>query len=208
MFKEAVSRKTLQALDLVVHSRAMPPHTYLAGGTAIALHLGHRHSYDLDFFVNKRFDAKDTVRKLKKIKEYRLEKMSWQTVLGYIENIQCTLFFYQYPLLINAHEFQGCKIADLKDLAAMKIAALSDRGVKRDFVDLYFIIRAGGIGLKEALELYGNKFRVLEANRLHILRSLTYFADAENQRMPRMIKGVSWQEVKKFLEKETKKLII
>lgn len=204
MFKEAVSRETLKALDLVVASGALPPQTYLAGGTAAALHLGHRYSYDLDFFTPKRFDAKAVLRKLKKIKEYRLEKMSWQTVLGYIGNIQCTLFFYQYPLLADTYEFRKCRVADLKDLAAMKIAALSDRGVKRDFVDLYFIIREGKISLEETLDLYGKKFNVPEANRFHILRSLMYFADAENQRMPRMLKNVSWKEIKKFLEQEAK----
>lgn len=68
MLKEAVSRETLKALDLVVDSRALPPQTYLAGGTAVALYLGHRYSYDLDFFTNRRFDAKAVLlRKLKKI---------------------------------------------------------------------------------------------------------------------------------------------
>lgn len=67
MLKEAVSRETLKALDLVVDSRVLLPQTYLAGGTAVALHLGHRYSYDLDFFTNRRFDAKAVLRKLKKI---------------------------------------------------------------------------------------------------------------------------------------------
>lgn len=207
MFAEAISKKTLAALDLVVKYRTLPPNTYLAGGTAAALHLGHRYSNDLDFFTPRRFDAKDAVKKFKKIPGYELEKTSWQTILGYVNTVQCTLFFYQYPLLFPTKSFRGVAVADLRDISAMKIAAISDRGIKRDFVDLYFTVREGGVQLKDALRFYGRKFGVLEANRVHLLKSLVYFEDAEKQITPRMIKNAAWPDVKKFFESEVKKLI-
>lgn len=136
MFKEALSKKTLRALDLVSGKRILPPKTYLAGGTA---------------------------------------------------------------------GFRGIEVADIRDIAAMKIAAISDRGTKRDFIDLYFIISEAGTTLREALNLYGEKFKILEINRVHILKSLVYFQDADNQKMPRLLKEVNWPKVKKFFENEVKK---
>ena len=208
MFKEAISKKTLSALDLVINAKVLPSKTYLAGGTALAFQLGHRYSYDLDFFTNRRFDASNVIKKFKKIHGFKLEKTSWQTVLGYIDSIQCTLFFYQYPLLFPTHKFREANIADIRDIAAMKIAAISDRGTKRDFIDFYFIINEAGITLKEALNFYEKKFKVPEINRFHILKSTVYFKDAENQKMPRLIKEVNWIKVKKFFENEVKKMIL
>lgn len=207
MFTHTISRKTLKALDLVAEAHMLPPATYLAGGTAAALHLGHRYSYDLDFFTSRRFDAQAIVRRFKKIKGFSLEKTSWQTILGYIDAVQCTLFYYQYPLLFPCHDFHGVAIADLRDVAAMKIAALSDRGAKRDFVDLYVIAKVGGVSVEEAITYYGKKFGVLESNRVHIMKSLTFFEDAESQNMPRMVTNVTWREVKKFFKHEASQFI-
>lgn len=88
----------------------------------------------------------------------------------------------------------------------MKIAAISDRGTKRDFIDLYFIIKMEKVlSLDEILRLYDKKFGLLKQNKIHILKSLCYFDDAEQEPMPKMLKDVSWKEVKKFFEEEIKK---
>jgi predicted nucleotidyltransferase component of viral defense system len=206
MFEEAISRKTLHALDLVARAKILPPKTYLAGGTALALQLGHRYSYDLDFFTPLRFETREVLERFKKIPGFALERTSWQTVLGSVSSIRTTLFFYQYPLLFKARKFRGIEVADRRDIAAMKIAAISDRGTKRDFVDLFFLLKSGVLGLKEAVILYEKKFKVAERNRIHILKSLVYFDDAERDKMPRMIQYVDWTEVKKTILGETKKL--
>lgn len=209
MFAEAVSRKTLKALDLVAaaHPHPLPPAVYLAGGTAAALHLAHRYSYDLDFFTPRRFDAHAVMKKLKRVPEFRLDRVTQGTVLGFVGNIQFSVFFYQYPLLFSTYDFRGIAVADLRDIAAMKVAAISDRGKKRDFIDLYFILREGKITIEEAIHMYGEKFGVLDANRIHVIRSLCYFDEADAERMPRMIKNVSWLNVKKFFTAEQKKLM-
>ncbi len=207
MFAEAVSRKTLKALDLVAAGHLLPPAVYLAGGTAAALHLAHRYSYDLDFFTARSFDAHAVVKKLKRFPEFRLDRVARGTVLGFIGDIQSSIFFYRYPLLFPTHNFRGIAVADLRDIAAMKVVAISDRGKKRDFIDLYFILREGKITMEEAIHLYGRKFDVLDANRIHVIRSLCYFDGADAERMPRMIKNSSWPSVKKFFIAEQKKLI-
>jgi len=193
-------------LDLVGAGHVLPVGSYLAGGAAAALHLAHRYSYDLDFFTPRRFNVYVGVKKLRKLPDFRLDNIAPQTILGFIGTIRCTVFFYQYPLLFPTHRLGGIAVADLRDIAAMKVVAISDRGKKRDFIDLYFILREGGVTVEEAIHFYGKKFGVLDANRIHVIRSLCYFDDAEKERMPRMIKNVSWQSVKKFFIAEQKKM--
>jgi len=85
----------------------------------------------------------------------------------------------------------------------MKIAAISERGTKRDFIDLYFILQK--ITLAEAFNFYDRKYQKLSSNLVHIKKSLVYFDDAENDPMPKMIISVSWEKVKFFFEGEIKK---
>ncbi len=89
----------------------------------------------------------------------------------------------------------------------MKIDAICTRGLKRDFIDIYFICQKG-IFLKECLSLYGRKYGKLTSNIIHIHKSLVYFVDAEISQMPRMLKSCRWEEVKRFFEREIKKIAI
>jgi len=111
-------------------------------------------------------------------------------------------------VLGETQRFSNLNIADVKDIAPMKLAAISDRGIKRDFIDLYFIIAVEKLfTLQEILNLYDQKFEVLNQNKAHILKSLIYFDDADKGPMPQMLKEVSWIKVKKFFELETKHLV-
>ena len=115
---------------------------------------------------------------------------------------------HEYPLLFSPSDLYGVSIADVGDIAAMKIAAIADRGIKRDFIDLYFIlVHAKRATLHEALALYDKKFKKLAQNRMHILKALIYFDDAEESEMPRMIKPVSWLGVKRFFIAEQRKIM-
>ena len=95
----------------------------------------------------------------------------------------------------------GIELASLKDIAAMKLAAIMDRGTKRDFVDLYFLVK-NNISLDEMFVFYDKKFNALESNLYSLLKSLTYFDDAEKSDMPQMLKKISWEKVKEFLKKK------
>jgi len=206
MFEQVLSKNAKKSLATLGESGLLRD-AYLAGGTALALQIGHRISVDLDFFTSKEFNGNIFVRKLKKlIPDFQLERMAAGTVLGNINKIRFSFFFYDYLLLFKKHNLSGIKIADIKDIAPMKIAAISDRGTKRDFIDLYFIIKVEKIlSLDEILRLYDKKFGLLKQNKIHILKSLCYFDDAEQEPMPKMLKDVSWKEVKKFFEEEIKK---
>ncbi len=207
MFEEVLSKNESASLAVLGKSGLLAD-VYMAGGTALALQIDHRFSYDFDFFTPKKFDENMMLQRIKElIPEFKLERVEWRTVLGYIKESRFSLFFYSYPLLFKAHKFLDADIADIRDIAAMKIAAISDRNTKKDFIDLYFIIEEEKIlSLKDALKLYDKKFKALKQNQVHILKSLQYFDDAEKEAMPKMIKSVSWQNVKNFFQKEVKNL--
>ena len=135
MFTKAISTETRTTLALLGKSNLLKE-AYLAGGTALALHLGHRLSFDLDFFTAKEFNPLETARKLQGVLDLKVEKTTKGTILGIIKNIRFSLFLYQYKLLSPCKKFLGINISDIRDIAAMKIVAISERGVKRDFVDL------------------------------------------------------------------------
>ncbi|MEK7173210.1 MAG: nucleotidyl transferase AbiEii/AbiGii toxin family protein, partial [Patescibacteria group bacterium] len=136
---------------------------------------------------------------------FQLERKEKNTILGSVGKTKFSLFFYDYPLLAKTEKFLDINIASIKDIAAMKLAAIADRCTKRDFVDLYFILaKEKLLTLKNVLELYDKKFKLLHQNRTHLLKSLIYFEDAEGTNVPKMLKEVRWQEVKKFFEREVK----
>ena len=179
---------------------------YLAGGTALALHIGHRYSYDLDFFTPKEFQAEVLVQLIQKYGQFKIENTSWQTIIGTFEGIKFSLFYYQYPLLSPLTKiFTNANIASRKDIAAMKVAAIVQRGTKRDFIDLYFLLK--NFTLKQALDLYSKKFQSLGASRTHVLKSLVYFADAEGEPMPQLTEPLKWQKVKELILKKAQELI-
>jgi len=206
MFTEALFGQTQTILAILGKSNLLKD-AYLAGGTACALHLGHRLSFDLDFFTSKQFDNLRVVSELEKVIDFKLEETSEGTILGKIKDIRFSLFIYKYKLLFPLKKLLGINILDLRDIAAMKIVAISERGVKRDFVDLYFMCKAK-IDLESMLRLYDKKYGKLASNLIHIKKSLVYFMDAEDQEMPKMLKPCSWLEVKRFFEQEVKKIAI
>jgi len=208
MFEEVLSKNAKKALAILGESGILRD-AYLAGGTALALELGHRVSVDFDFFTRTEFDEQMVVKQLSSLPiDFKLERLAWRTILGYVNEIRFSLFFYDYSWLERPKEYLGIKIAGIKDIAPMKLLAISDRGTKRDFIDLYFIVAVEKIySLEEVFNLYDKKFKVLRQNKMHIIKSLTYFKDADEMLMPKMLKEVSWRKVKKFFESETKYLI-
>ncbi len=208
MFEKVLSKDAKEALEILGNSRILTS-AYLAEGTALALQIGHRYSYDFDFFVPEEFNEEHLLKKITKaLNNFRLERKEWRRILGYIGDVRFSLFFYDYPLLFKTHTFSRISIADIKDITAMKIAAIADRGTKRDFIDLYFILAVEKLlTLSDALKLYDRKFKTLKQNKVHILKSLVYFEDAEKDEMPRMIRPVNWERVKEFFVEENKKVL-
>lgn len=173
---------------------------YLAGGTALALYRGHRRSVDLDFFSAKTFDEDQLIASLQDIPDLAVVFKSPQTIYLHVAGTKISLIGYNYPLLFPFAEFQGVTVADLRDIACMKLSALASRGSRRDFVDLY--VAARQYGLAQIIELFQQKFARANYNLLHVRKSLVYFVDAEKEPMPEMLVPLSWGEVKKFFLSE------
>lgn len=182
---------------------------YLAGGTALALQTGHRQSVDLDFFtVEKTFDEKKVAEQINQ------EEMSWKTtslsrgtIYGEFKGAKMSLIAYPFFQPAKPMRQAGTvSLLALADIAAMKIVAISQRGRKRDFVDLYWLCQHVQ-PLLESINGAQDQYTVRQ-NPSHLIKSLIYFADAEDDPMPEIFFQATWAEVKKFFRTEIKKIAI
>lgn len=204
MFTETLSTNAKEALALLGKSHLMDK-ACLGGGSACALQLGHRISLDLDFFTPEEFDTKELIKSLQRIGEFKVDRQSWGTILGTLEGIRFSIFTYQYRVLYPYKSIFDIHIFDLRDIAAMKIDAIGARGLRRDFIDLYFMCQQD-LSLPKAISFYKRKYGKVSSNIVHIQKSLVYFVDAEDSHMPRMLKRVSWEKVKRYFQEEVKKI--
>lgn len=175
---------------------------YLGGGTAVALHLGHRRSLDLDWFTEQPLtDPLGLAQELRSAGiDFRTGAVDRGTLHGTLSRVPCSFFEYRYPLVSSLVFWDecACSVASLDDLACMKLAAVAQRGSKKDFVDVY------ALGLRHAalpslLSLYRQKFSIEDIG--HVLYGLTYFDDADRERTPRMLWEVDWPTVKVTLQR-------
>lgn len=174
---------------------------YLAGGTAIALHLGHRESIDFDFFTDKNFINDKLLQSLEKLGKLKIDEFDKTTLLGWLDNVKLSFFKYRHPCLEEPEEYRGLKVASIEDLVAMKIIAISQRGTKKDFIDFHAIIKSGW-NFEAIFSAIERKYHGAEYNKMHLLKSLTYFNDTEDELMPKMLKSITWEQVKAELEEE------
>jgi hypothetical protein len=180
---------------------------YLAGGTGCALQLGHRISRDLDFFSGEAFEPADIQRELRPLGQASADYTDAGTWVGIFEQTKIGFFAYAYPLLRPARPYQGVAVASLEDIGCMKVEAIAARGRKRDFVDLYFILSRTSTDLKSLLDLFRQKYGRDRDNLFHILKSLTYFVDAETDPDPVMLAELSWPDLKAFLSDQVKSIV-
>lgn len=201
MHQKIISSKTKRLLAALAKGSVVR-NFYLAGGTGLAMQIGHRKSIDLDWFNQKEFDSAGLRNELKKIGKITIESQDKDTLNLILAGIKLSFFRYPYGLLFPLIDWQGIGLADWRDIACMKLDVVSSRGSKKDFIDLYFILQK--CSLAELLELFAKKYQDIKYNKIHLLKSLIYFADAEKEPMPVMIKNIDWSEVKLFLEKIVK----
>lgn len=175
---------------------------YLAGGTAVAVHLGHRISRDLDFFSSRPDVDLEAV---KESVRYAFDDAETVAQTDTAVQLLCDgapidFVRYPYPPLCAVEETSdGIAVAALLDLATMKLAALSRRGLRRDFWDLREIVLRGGVPLEEACRAYRRRYGVAEADLYHVLRSLTWFEDAERDpAFPAGLTEPAWSDIKAF----------
>ena len=178
---------------------------YLAGGTGLALHFGHRLSRDLDLFAPDLFDEQSLLQHVHRVSGFSLVAMELHTLHTVIQGTKVSLLGYAYPVLFPLTHFLEVAVADPRDIACMKISAIASRGMKRDFVDLYASAQQFGLG--DLLQFFERKYAQTRYNKLHILKSLTFFDDAEKDPMPHMLIPLDWKQVKQFFIRQASRLV-
>ncbi|MCM8788101.1 MAG: nucleotidyl transferase AbiEii/AbiGii toxin family protein [Candidatus Omnitrophica bacterium] len=182
---------------------------YLAGGTALALQIKHRTSIDFDFYTNKNFYPLSIYEKLQKCnsKKFLLSTIrDDDTLIVEINNIIVSFFYYPYKIIGNILKSQYLDLASIEDIAAMKVIAIIQRGAKRDFIDMYFLIKK--LGLENIFKIAKEKYPGF--NEYLALQSLTYFEDAEAEsdlRDIKLLKSFDWIEVKKYFLQESERIL-
>jgi len=198
MFYNILDKKRKEILPLL---KEFKNDFYLAGGTGLALQIGHRDSIDFDFFTKNDIDTEKLFQKIKKIFEnYQIQKIQDEknTLTVIINNdIKLSFFTYDYKILDDFIEDENLKIAAIKDIATMKISAIMSRSTEKDYIDLYFIFQNNS--LNDVLFWTQEKFNNTLSEPL-ILKSLVYFDDIISEPINfKNNKNTKFEDIKKFL---------
>lgn len=196
----AVNKETLELLRELV-SLDETRDFALAGGTALALHLGHRISVDLDFFSDKPFNEIKLLTKLRSLySPLSILTQAENSLNLFVREIRADFLSHQYPKCKPIITSDGISLFAIEDIAAMKLSAVASRGTKKDFYDIYFILQQFSLS-----EIFGfMKQKYPDLNQFQVLMSLTFFDDAENSLDPVMLKQIEWESVKKFFKEEAR----
>ncbi len=203
-FEKVLDKKRLQILPCF---KQLPGSFYLTGGTALALQLGHRISYDFDFFTPDSFNSSHLLEELTNsvfkafgIKVVQEAENTLDILIN--EDVKASFLRYRYNLVFPLIKERYLTISNIRDIAATKLVAAGQRATQRDFFDIFFILKQ--MSLKEIFEI--SQIKYPNFNSLHYLKSLTYFEDCDST-PPRLIDNqVSFDDVKKRLYKEARNL--
>lgn len=199
---EALTTETQKAYRLVSQLPFIQ-RFYLAGGTGLALHLGHRFSVDLDLF-SPETDAvgPDERAILREALEEPSLAITYDKDMTFVANwrgVGISLFrLALYPLVQPPLLLDSVPIASLPEIGAMKLAAIIDRGTRKDLVDLYYILQQ--VSLDDLFRVAAVKYARVRTFAISATRALAYFDDAEALPMPQMLDRTPWQKMKRFLE--------
>jgi hypothetical protein len=196
-------RKLLRTLGPLARGRGF----YLAGGTAVALHLGHRRSVDLDWLTGAAMGDPMLLAAAcrESIGNATTVAAAPGTLHVDVSGIRVSFLEYHYPLLRETTRLEGeeVEIASLDDLACMKLSALVQRGARKDFLDVY-ALAVQHKPLRELLALYQSKYGLQDLG--HLPYALSYFDDADKDRSPRMLRPLRWSEVRAAFVRWTQEL--
>lgn len=172
----------------------------LCGETGMALQFGHRVSEDLDFFATEPGDLDGLRGRLASMGDLTIVDRAPDTLHVRLRGIRISFLGLEAPLLFRPIPYRGLAVGDTRDIASMKLVAAGGRGSRKDFIDLYVYLKQNP-GLDAIFEVLEQRDTSIDWNRLHLLKSLTYFKDAEGEPMPRMLKSITWDEVKQYFER-------
>jgi predicted nucleotidyltransferase component of viral defense system len=199
LYLQAIEPGTLELLKKIMNEK-MFNDFFLVGGTGLSLQIGHRISEDLDLFTQHDFSIDQIKPVLEGLGKMKLTGESRNTMNCYLEGIKVDMITYKYPFVQDLIQDKGIRIASIPDIAAMKLSAIAQRGAKKDFFDLYFLLKT--YNFDQLFTFFRLKFPSIDI--FHILRSLIYFDDAENEADPKKIINISWKTVKAEITKSVK----
>jgi hypothetical protein len=172
LHKETIEASTLELLTALMQDDALAAFI-LVGGTALALHVGHRKSIDLDLFSPTAFDSMELGRYMKEKYAFEINATAKNTLTGFINGVKIDLLAHRYPYVEQPLFAEGVRLCSMKDIAAMKLNAITGNGTRiKDFIDVAWL--SCKISLAEMLDAYQTKY---ETNPCTALRSLLYFDD-------------------------------
>jgi predicted nucleotidyltransferase component of viral defense system len=181
--------KGLWPILQTIQSQSEFSNFYLAGGTALALQIGHRVSIDLDFFTPKQFDTSLISAIQYKHQVMSLSKNSIEII---IDNNKIFFFYFAFPLLDPPILIDGIHLANGIDIGLMKLLALQGRTTKKDIIDLYYIDKKI-LKLENLLKLFESHYPKESFNAYSSLKTLLNIDELNSQPMPKMTEALSWQ---------------
>lgn len=186
---------TPHTLELLREIQHLPcaGETRLVGGTALALLYGHRQSVDLDFFGCLPEDKEQMEDELRSVGELSVLKSEKKIRIYEVDGIKVDFVDYtRYPWIDDVVKDEGLILASPKDIAALKVNAVEGRGTKKDFMDVYELLKH--FSLQEILSFYKAKYP--EHSVFRALMSLSYFDDADRQMPPPVFSLPDWETIK------------
>ena len=191
LYYETIHPDTLELLKKI-QSLEIFTDTRLVGGTALALQIGHRKSIDLDFFGNVSASLEEIVLEFSEFANANPLSSSKTMRFLIVDGVKVDIVNYSYNWIDKPVIENGIILAGIKDISAMKLSAITNRGTKKDFIDLYFLLKR--FSFNELIDFYLEKYS--DAQLFTVLKSLTYFEDAEADPLPVMVDSISWDEAK------------
>ena len=211
MYWNIIDKKRYKLLKSITEAVSIPEY-YMIGGTALSLQLGLRESFDFDFCVPLQFNNEILLEELEKMGEVKIKQNQKGTCDVVLDGVQISFFYYPNKVInefVNTTEMPKLKIASILDIAIMKIVAIGGRGAKKDFFDLYNIIKKCNISKEELarglVQKCGEK-----TNYVNIIMGLSYFEDAEQEILTKTFIDYNREEIKEFFinfQKEFQKVI-
>lgn len=199
MYWSILDNKRIELLRKIVKTVSLNNY-YMAGGTALSLQLNLRESFDFDFCVLDMFNSDVLISELKSIGNIEVKQNQKGTVDVLLDGVQVSFFFYPNNLLddtVNNNEIPDLKMASILDIAAMKVAAIGGRGAKKDFFDLYNIMKKCNIDTEKLASAVIKKFGT-NVNYVNMIMGLSYFEDAESEELPKTFVEYDWNTIKQF----------
>lgn len=180
---------------------------YLAGGTALALQLGHRISVDYDLFSDQEI-PQDFVAKVRKIfSSYTVSPSvnNRDELTVFVGSVKVTFLYYPFPLIQPLASHEGLQIASIKEIAAMKAYTIGRRTSFKDYVDMYEIISSKHADLDEIIQLAREKYKNEFNDRL-FLEQLIALEEVGGEEIQFLRSPVSRMEIERFFEEQIKSL--